>query len=135
MTKKRREPTFAEIVDHARLNPVPDLHVRPGKFNLEGEFFDPAGKRLVMSESEIDPAQARERVAAGALIAIEGCGCGGTHGCSPTWFSPDDVPTDVPPRFVKGFGAPTWIDLWEGDATVVVFLHGDVEWGDSVDWS
>lgn len=31
-------------------------------------------------------------------------------------------------RVVRGYGAPTWIDLWVSETSTVVFLHGDVVW-------
>lgn len=134
MRNKRREPTFSEIVDEERAKPDPRLrNVRPGHFNHDGEFFDPEGNLVMPVKSEITPNQARHHVEDGALVAFEGCGCGGMNGCSPSWFRPDELPSGVRPRFVKGYGSPTWIDLWEGEASTVVFLHGDVEWGDVLD--
>ena len=57
----------------------------------------------------------------------------GLGGCSRSWLAQEQVPAGVRPRFVKGYGSPAWIDLWEGEESTVVFLHGDVEWGDMLD--
>ena len=133
MARRRGEPTFREIVGEERSRPpVPRRPVVPGTFDLDGQLYGPSSDRLTKVRAEITPAQARSFVDAGALVAYEGCGCGGWHGCVPSWFRPDELPAGVPPRFVKGLGSPTWIDRWESDVSVVVFLHGDVEWGDAL---
>jgi len=134
MKNKRREPTFSEIVSEERAKPVLFLtDVSSGEVNGEGKFFDPDGKLMTRVKSEITPKEARRYVNHGALVAYEGCGCGGGGGCSPSWFTPDQLPAGVKPRFVKGYGSPTWIDLWKSEASTVVFLHGDVEWGDALE--
>jgi hypothetical protein len=104
----------------------------PGKFNHAGEFHSPEGTRLEQAEDELTPAEALRHVAGGALLAYEGCGCGGMAGCAPVWAEASELTelaSGPKPRFVKGFGAPTWIDLWTDGTREVVFAHGDVEWG------
>lgn len=128
MTKPRK-PTFAEIVDEVKATErEPDGRniVRPGKFNLAGRLFDPNGVALERGE-ELTPAEARAAVAAGALVAFEGCGCGGWGGCQPSWHSGVEF-TKRPPRLAR-HSSPTWLELWRGDGVEVVFAHGDVEWG------
>lgn len=132
MKSRRRAPTFSEIVDEERAKPDPRLRqVRPGHVDVDGELVDPDGNLVVSVTAQITPKQARQLVDEGALVAFEECG--GLGGCSPSWFAPEQVPAGVRPRFVKGYGSPTWIDLWEGEESTVVFLHGDVEWGDMLD--
>jgi hypothetical protein len=33
------------------------------------------------------------------------------------------------PQFTDEYGSPTWIDMWVGEGESVIFLHGDVRWG------
>lgn len=131
----RDEKTFAEIVAETLAEPrpmgVPDL--RPGSFNANGEFFDRDG-HLLAQVGEVTPGEARKLVAQGALLAFEGCGCGGWAGCQPEWIE-ESVRAELgasKPRFVRAYGSPTWIDLWRSEAGTVVFAHGDVEWGDAL---
>ncbi len=129
-----KEKSFAEIVAETRAEPRPKREVRPGSFNRAGEFFDPAGN-LLTKAGQLTPAQATSWVRRGALVAWEGCGCGGWSGCKPTWVDEDELhslATGAKPRFTKRHGSPTWIDLWEGASGPIVFAHGDVEWGDSL---
>ena len=134
MATKRRQ-TFAEIVGDVRATPPTPVSVRPGNFNMDGQFFDPSGSLLTRTQHSISEAEAAELVAAGATAVFESCGCGGGGGCIPEWISDDDLNllrTADKPRFVKGYGSPTWIDRWTGEGGDVVFLHGDVEWGDVI---
>ncbi|MCL2796343.1 MAG: hypothetical protein FWD85_13700 [Microbacteriaceae bacterium] len=108
--------------------------VRPGNFNLNGDFFTPDGNRLERISEDVSPAAAQELVRGRAAVAFEGCGCGGGtgSGCVPVW--PDrrttlTIAAANPPRFTDRFSAPTWIDVWRGERDTVVFMHGDVEWG------
>ena len=129
----KRKQTFAEIVETVRATPPTPITVRPGTFNGEGQFFDPSGTLLTLARSSITESEAAELVAAGATAVFESCGCGGGGGCIPEWISTDDLNllrTADKPRFVRGYGSPTWIDQWSGAAGDVVFLHGDVKWGD-----
>lgn len=139
MSKKRNSPTFKDILGEATWSerdddPRGEHAIRPGAFNIAGEFFDQSGARLTRT-GEATPAEAQRLVADGAHIAFEGCGCGGWNGCSPEWFTGDslaELRAAPKPRFVKGYGSPTWIDVWEGDSGKVVFAHGDVKWGASL---
>ena len=111
--------------------PAPPRVVRPGGVNPAGDFFDPAGNLLTLV-GRIQPGEAQELVAAGAQLAYEGCGCGGSAGCSPEWLAAEaraQIATQKP-RFIKVYGSPTWIDCWSGDGGFVVYAHGDVAWGD-----
>lgn len=129
----KRKQTLAEIVAEVRAAPPEPVVVRPGAVNASGQFFDPAGA-LLTSQRSIDPAQAAALVADGALVAFEGCGCGGFGGgCQPEWADEsarERLASAGSPRFVKGFGSPTWIDEWSSESSTVVFLHGDVKWGE-----
>jgi hypothetical protein len=131
----KRKPTFAEIVENVRAAPPTKITVRPGGFNADAQFFDPSGSLLNRVQHSISESDAADLVVAGALAVFESCGCGGGGGCIPDWVSDDDLSrlrTAGKPRFVKGYGSPTWIDHWTGDGRDVVFLHGDVEWGDVI---
>ena len=128
MVRKFR-PTFSEIVAEARrpqgADPRGAHGVRPGKFNLAGQFFDPSGARLDLCDPEIAPARALDAVKAGALLAFEACGCGGggVGGCEIEWFEPEDVVGTGEPVFVDLHGSPTWIDLWSGQKMAVSRLR------------
>lgn len=136
MSKKPRAQTFAEMVGEPTWSerPVPTegaYAVRPGAFNLAGELFAPDGQVLRCTARDITPRQAKKLVLRGALVAHEGCGCGGGYSdCGPVWVtaaSLEQLPSSAPPEFVDG-QSPTWIDAWKGEDVTVVFTHGDVEW-------
>jgi hypothetical protein len=137
---KKFKKSFSEIAADIRVKADSDIGrrggppTRPGTFNLAGEFFDPTGVLLRLATSEITPDQAANAVRNGALLAFESCGCGGGPGggCKIQWFDSADLgraKLHGEPTFVRGFGSPTWIDLWSGDDRQVVFAHGDVKWG------
>jgi hypothetical protein len=136
MAKKPRGRTFADLAKEptwgeAERSRSGEHAVRPGMFNRGGEFFDPSGRLLVLKQQAVGPAEAVQRVSDGALVAFEGCGCGGWAGCAPEWFTGDRLlrlRTGPGPRFVRGHGAPTWIDVWASGAGEVVFAHGEVDW-------
>jgi hypothetical protein len=127
----KRKPTFADIVNEVLATPPAPIDVRAGRFNASGQFFDPSGSVLTRVSSSISPADAARMVAEGALVVFEGCGCGGSAGgCVPQWIAAEKL--SGKPAFIKGFGSPTWIDSWSSDASRVVFVHGDVQWGDEL---
>lgn len=139
MAKKFKQ-SFIDIVADLRVKGDSDRYrrggpqPRPGGFNLAGEFFDPSGVLLRLAASEIAPDQAADSVRGGALLAFESCGCGGVPGggCKIECFDSADVVRanlHGEPTFVRGFGSPTWIDLWSANDRQVVFAHGDVKWG------
>lgn len=111
--------------------------VRPGTFNLNGDFFTLDGVPLELADENVDPVAARELVRAGAAVVFERCGCGGgVGGCVPQWpnrLESRRVAAEAAPRFTARHGSPTWIDTWRGGDEVVVFLHGDVEWSTLLD--
>ena len=105
--------------------------VRPGTFNLNGDFFTPEGVVVRRTKDEVTPAEAAALVRDGARVAFEGCGCGG-GGCTPLWptsANAADAAAVGKPTFTDAYGSPTWIDVWESEDQSVVFLHGDVSWG------
>lgn len=141
MAKKSNGATFAELLkkplkSHGDPQRSGKHAVRPGRYNLAGDLFDPSGRRLILLHEDITPERAREWVSGGALVAYEGCGCGGGTGCQPDWLPSDALArlqSAPAPEFVGGHGAPTWIDVWSSDLDlVVVYLHGDVQWGDEL---
>jgi len=106
--------------------------IRPGTFNLDGDFFTPEGGLIRRARAKVTPGEATTLVRLGARVAFEGCGCGGGGGCTPSWPDPEDIAKTVAagaPRFTNKYGSPTWIDVWTGEGESVVFLHGDVQWG------
>jgi len=141
MAKKSKGATFAELLKKAPRSEG-DVQrsgkhaARPGRYNLAGDLFDPSGRRLLLLHEDITPDQAREWVRGGALVAYESCGCGGWTGCQPEWLTGDALSrlhSASAPEFVGGHGAPAWIDVWSSDLSrVVVYLHGDVRWGDEL---
>lgn len=134
MAKLRRQ-TFSEIVSEVVATPPAPRAganaIRPGFINGAGEFFNRSGNLLALT-SEVTPLEARQLVLEGADVAFEACGCGGAGGCAPAWFDAAEFVGQTRPRFVRGSGSPTWIDLWQSEGAKVVFLHGDVEWGEVV---
>lgn len=129
----KRSRSFAEIVadvaaERSASEPERDPIEWPGTFDGAGDLTDPDGRHLERI-GRITPKQASAAVSAGALLAFEGCGCGGYVGCQPTWLDEEARGALMgKPRFTKRYGAPTWIDLWRGDGVEVVLAHGDVEW-------
>jgi hypothetical protein len=141
VTKRPKGQTFAELLNEPTwsegAHPRTGEHaVRPGHFNRAGEFFDPEGRQLRLRHEDIEPEEARARVAAGAWVAFEACGCGGNApGCSPEWFTGDRLerlPRSSGPERVRGYSAPTWFDVWTNEAVEVVFAHGSLAWGDEL---
>jgi len=136
MSKKHREPTFKDMLAEPTWSEIDGPKrgansVRPGSFNSSGEFFDLSGNVLTRTSSDVTPKTARDLVDSGAVVAFEGCGCGGGNGCGPEWFVGDVLDSlrgGPGPRFVKGYGSPTWIDVWTSDESRVVYAHGDVSW-------
>ena len=106
--------------------------VRPGTFNRNGDFFSPEGELLRRTKARATPSEARKLVLLGARVAYEGCGCGGSGDCAPSWLDGEDVAKTAAaskPRFTDKYGSPTWIDVWRSSDDAIVFLHGDVRWG------
>jgi hypothetical protein len=128
---KKFKSSLSEIAAEVRRESglAPQVIVRPGTYNLNGDLFDPSGILLRPFKTNISPSRAVAYVRNGADLAFEGCGCGGyVGGCDITWFTSDEASAGTA-KFVKGAGSPTWIDVVKGDDKVVVFVHGDVEWG------
>ncbi|WP_152999008.1 hypothetical protein [Curtobacterium oceanosedimentum] len=106
--------------------------VRPGTFNLAGELFTPEGNRLSRLEEDIREEVAAVLVRDGAEVAFEACGCGGGGQCKPYWPGKAKIKAlsrSSLPQMSPRPTAPTWIDVWAGDGTTVVFCHGDITWG------
>lgn len=136
MTKRKPPPTLAEVVRD--LAAAPDrprnrrTAIRPGTFNLEGELFAPDGTPLVCSDEALCPGEALAELRNGALLAFEGCGCGGGGGCAPDWLDPRqrrDLCLAGQPRLTYD----CWIELWTGGTHRVVFAHGPIRWGPHLD--
>ncbi|WP_375406704.1 hypothetical protein [uncultured Amnibacterium sp.] len=127
--RARRVPTMAEITAVVATTSAPRTardSVRPGRFNLEGRFFDPDGNPLTRLSDELTEEEALERIRSGARVAAEPCGCGGTsRGCAPIWSDDSSSNDGATLRLPRRSEMPTWIDLWSGDSGDVVFLHGD----------
>ncbi len=132
MPRKPR-PTFSDYVAELKAAPERVVTGKAGHFAATGELLSVSGEPLTRSLSSITPAEALEFASSGAAVAFEGCGCGGTAGCPIRWFDEASVARLVAagtPHFVKGFGSPTWFDLWSGTTQTLVFAHGDVRWSD-----
>lgn len=136
MPKSRKRKLNRGSVDETEplrdAQPGKPAAVRPGTFNLSGDFFTPEGVMVRRTRSHVTPAEAAALVRNGSRVAFEGCGCGGGGGCTPLWPSSaeaGDAAAVGKPRFTNKYGSPTWIDVWESDNQSVVFLHGDVSWG------
>lgn len=129
---RAQRPTLREIAEELARAPKQPIDVRFGTVNGVGQFFDPQGRLLAKDRAQLTPVEAAEHLQQGAVLAFEGCGCGGSGKCEISWITVSDAKSllGTKPKFVKGFGSPTWIDLWRGDGSTVVFAHGDVEWGD-----
>jgi hypothetical protein len=135
--KKRPDPTFKDLLSEPTWSETEASRqgqhaIRPGKFNQAGEFHSPDGKRLELTDDELTPGEAQRHISEHALLAYEGCGCGGVAECAPVWATAKELAqlkSGPKPRLVKGHGAPTWVDLWTDGTRKVVFAHGDVDWG------
>ena len=135
MVKRRGRTDRSSVVQTVAAAPKATgrFAARPGTFNLNGDFFTLDGVHVDLANENVDPGLARNLVKDGSHVAFESCGCGGgVDGCVPQWPDRHDareVAAHAGPRFTGRFGAPTWIDVWRGGDEVVVFLHGDIEWG------
>lgn len=128
LTRMSHEKTFAEIVEEARSSS--EREVAPSTRDVR--FRDPSGNPL-LKVGKVEPAQARKLVRDGALLAFEDCGCGGgAPGCSARWIDQEtrqSLASQSSPRLAGGKRSVSWLDLWESDASFVVYAHGDVKWG------
>lgn len=127
-----REPTWSEGA-----RPEKGAHAaRRGSYNHAGELFDPEARLLHPVRQDVSSEDARDRVAAGAVVAFESCGCGGdAPGCQVQWVTGpalDRLRRTVGPEYLADHSAPTWIDIWANESTEVVFAHGDLRWGDEL---
>lgn len=131
MSKRRRRaerPVFADIVDEARKTPTPQAFPSPTLVAADGKRYVPSGRSL-------EPGQAVELVAGGAVLAWDSCGCLG--GCEFEWFGSADraelVRTGPPElrhrsgRRYRGRGHLTEWRTTAGD--VLVLASEDVRWG------
>ena len=137
MAVKRRQPTFAEIVDDVRSEPSTPPSgrhaIRPGQLNKAGEFFDLAGRPLHLEGRVTAEAAEKLIVNHAALVAYEGCGCGGWSHCRPSWASPAQVTALAVTRDLDVLlDSQEWIESYSGDAGKVVFLHGGDDWEDLI---
>ena len=138
MTRKSKATTFAELLKQPSWSEsdarVSREHaVRPGTYNAAGELFDPSGRPMVLEREDVTPGLAQKLVEGGALVAHELCGCGGWTGCPPEWLPLEALARlqlAEAPELVGRRGVPTWIDVCSTDKSEVVYLHGDVRWGD-----
>lgn len=107
--------------------------VRTGGFNAAGDLLDPEGRLLEHVAEGLTLDEAHGFVVGGALVAYDGCGCGG--GCGLSWPDLADrkrLRADGPPRIpTKPFMHPQ-IDLWRGEGGDVVFVMGDLDWGNAL---
>jgi len=136
MPKSRKRKLNRDSTDVTELLDVAPIDrraaVRPGAFNLNGDFFTTEGVLLRRAKAEVIPSKATSLVLLGARVASEGCGCGGGSGCTPSWLDRSDAAKAAAtgkPQLTGKYGSPTWIDVWNGGDETVVFLHGDVRWG------
>jgi hypothetical protein len=136
MTKRKPTPSLAEVVRD--LAAAPDRPrdgrraIRPGTFNLDGEFFAPDGTPLECPGEYLCPDDALTELCNGALLAFEGCGCGGRGGCAPDWLdSRQRRELGRAGRRLLTNGC--WIELWIGGRIRVVFAHGPIRWGPHLD--
>jgi len=129
---KKRPPTFADVVreESARPAPLIDAERIPGEFNESRQLFDLAGHELLRTKARVTVKDAVALIESGAQAASEGCGCGGWFGCQPIWVPEDELRLLInsgKPRTLKG-DCPTWIDVWTGEGSTLVFAHGDIAW-------
>lgn len=106
-----------------------------GAVDMDGIFRDLDGRPLELVPEEFSTDEAKRSVKARAHVSYEGCGCGGGYGCQPSWMSEEDLSalrSGPAPRKVRTYGAPTWFDVWSNTEVTVVFVHGDVEWGNAI---
>lgn len=135
VAKRRKQQTFADIAEEAKSRPASPAgrnDARPGRFNAVNDLFDPAGNLLLRVAEKVSPAEALELVRAGALVAYEGCGCGGYPGCQPEWPAANQraaLRLADEPSFPTS-ATPSWIDVWRGAGGPAIFVHGVVRWAD-----
>ncbi len=142
MARNPRRQTFGDLVKEptwSDTNPSRTGRNAPrlGAFNAAGEFFDLTGLVLDLVHEEVSPADAQRLVNGGASVVAEGCGCGGTYGgCSPEWVTDAEQLKQLrrgpAPLFTGHHGTLAWIDVWANAAGEVVFVHGDVSWGEAL---
>jgi hypothetical protein len=68
-----------------------------------------------------------------ALVAYEGCGCGRSSHCRPSWSSPAQRTALADAHDLDVLlDSQEWIETYSGDAGTVVFLYGGDDWGDLI---
>lgn len=123
--------SFAEIVAEVQAAPGSGADDLTDRTNT---LRDPNGTVLERTLPDATPQLAARLVREGALLAFEGCGCGGWAGCPLVWI--DEAgrsrAAQATPRFGRHArrGWPSWIEVWEGSTATLVYVHGDVVWAD-----
>ncbi len=128
-----KKQTFAEIVAAVESDvPVPskDSAISPGRFSGD-TLYDLAGHALrEVDDHALDPAEIRDAVLAGALLAWDSCGCGGY--CNTLkWPDPESLLREASsaiPRFRKNH--PARVTRLRGEGGDVLLVAGDLRWGD-----
>ena len=131
--RKRRQPTFAEVVQAVRTAPAPPAAEPPrGQLVGHDRLVDPAGREFVRITHDVSPARALAAVVEGAQVVWDACGCDGY--CGLDWLDASQVA-----RLVAA-GAPeprrrkdrvSHLSAWvSDDGSVVLMAVADVHWGD-----
>src|SRR4051812_23011594 len=85
VTAKRRQATFAEIVQEVKEAPQPVAEAPVGM--TEGGIRAPDGQVYAPVAEEITPGEALSLTRSGAIVAWDACACGGY--CGFLWFDPE----------------------------------------------
>jgi hypothetical protein len=132
MGAKRAKQTLAEIMEELKAEPPkPEPVLSAGAVDYEGRLHDGAGARLTLTQEDLSPEEAQRLVRTATAVASDACGCGGNSGCRITWLTADQLTTlrrSRPPVLDRRRGQVAWIEAWEGETGVLLYLHGNVEW-------
>ena len=119
--------SFAEILAGVKAeNPNPRVQ---DFTNWEPQSLRDQSGHELRPLGSITPADARQLVLEGAVLAWDGCGCGDYP---PAWIDPRVARTAADrgkPTLEQGNACRTHLDLWTDDCGDLVCMHGDVAWG------
>lgn len=136
MARRRRQSSFAEIIDRAKAEPPRAVAVRPGVVRWLA-FTHRDGRSFELVARQIDPATALTEAASGALVVGDVCGCGGGV-CQLDWYDAEQVrrmvetgPAELLPTRRHGHAE---LSLWQSpDGDRLILASGPVRWAPVLD--
>lgn len=129
MPKRPRQPSMADIIADLKASPgTPRIPRLPPGIH-DGRLVGRDGVRHDLVRDGLTPEEAMSRVAAGADVVFDECGCGGT--CGLEWVPAGEAASLARRRPVlrSGKGHAGSLSLWGSESgQQVVLAQGPVDW-------